>query len=135
MAPKTPTSKRESTLIAAIGEQWDERPGSTERMVAARGLGLADEQVPDFATNHELQVWVFRMHALQGSEAHFRELGDRMAPKPGRTNAKTAPRGPTAGAMTAGGAASTAEADEWFKNLGAARGAAAVEESDGEELM
>ena len=112
-------------LAAIVGSAWDEPPDEHDRKFAGYGLGLEPEEIPDFDTRLELQVWVFRMHALRGSKEHFQELGDRAAPKPSRvTKAETgSTRGRTSGA-------SKSEAEKWF---------AAVDgeeiEDDGEELL
>ena len=96
-------------LAVVIGDMWDQPPDDHDRQFAGFGLGLEPDEVPEFDTRMELQVWVFRMHALRGSKEHFQELGDRAAPKPSRvTKADTgSTRGKTSGAPKS-------EAEKWF---------------------
>ena len=96
-----------------IGDAWGQTPGELEYKFAALGLGMEPEELPKFETNADLQVWVFRMHALRGSKEHFQELGDRSSPKPSRLqgmNEKKSTRGATANA-------SQSEQDRWFAGL------------------
>lgn len=114
MADKTP---KKSALIAAIGARMNEVPGDVERLMAARGLGIDAAQVPIFDTIGELQIWVFSLQGLMGSEAHFRELAERVAPKASRAKVEAPRPGPTPGAMMAAKETSTSEAAVWFDNL------------------
>ncbi len=102
-------------LIDSIREQWSEVPGELEIEMAAQGLGIDKDQVPAFETTYELQIWVFRMKGLKGSENHFRELGDRAAPKPSRLAGLG--RNPNSRSVAGSGGATDEEADKWFADL------------------
>ncbi len=102
-------------LVDSIREQWNEPPTELENKMAAEGLGIDPAEVPVFETVYELQVWVFRMKGLKGSENHFRELGDRAAPKPSRLAGLN--RNPNSRAVAGSGGATDQEADLWFANL------------------
>lgn len=96
-----------------IGDAWAEAPGEIECKFAAMGLGMEISEIPVFATNAELQVWVFRMHALRGSKEHFQELGDRSSPKPSRLqglNGSQSTRGLTRPCPQS-------EEDKWFAGM------------------
>lgn len=109
-----------------IGDAWAEMPGELECKFAAMGLGMEIDDIPAFETNAELQVWVFRMHALRGSKEHFQELGDRSSPKPSRLqglNDSRTTRGATRGAPQS-------EQDRWFGQL-----EGSVDEDEDAELL
>lgn len=97
-------------LDEMIGDAWGKTPEEWDYEMAARGLGLEADQIPVFETVAELQVWVFRMHALRGSKEHFQELGDRAAPKPSRMQRPEEAKN-TRGATSK---APQSEADRWF---------------------
>lgn len=100
-------------LEELIRGQWDKEPTSADYHAAAQGAGVEPDQVPICESVAELQLFVFRMRALHGSHEHFRELGDRAAPKPSRMRELKgeggSTRGPTRGKLS--------EADRWFANL------------------
>lgn len=117
--------QRKPNLEEMIGKEWDKHPGPLERKFAAMGLGIEEDDVPDFDTVAELQVWVFRMFALRGSKDHWTELGDRAAPKPSRLkelNQTSSTRTRKAGKPS--------QEDEWFGNLDAAAAAAAADNDE-----
>ncbi len=111
-SPGRPPAPR---LVDSIRKQWNESPNDLENKMAAEGLGVDPSEVPVFETVYELQVWVFRMKGLKGSEAHFRELGDRAAPKPSRLAGLH--RNPNQRAVAGSGGATDQEADTWFAHL------------------
>ena len=113
-------------LEAMIGVEWAKKPGKADNKMAAQGLGLPVEDVPQFDTIAELQVWVFRMHGLRGSKEHFQELGDRAAPKPSRTQGADGSRS----TRKSNARASKSEADRWFEGLDGVSG-----EDDDSDLL
>lgn len=120
--------KKKPNLEEMIGAEWDKVPGELERKFAAIGLGIQEDEVPDFDTVAELQVWVFRMFALRGSKDHWTELGDRAAPKPSRLkelNQSNSTRTRKAGVPL--------EEDKWFGNLDANN--TPPPEEDDEDIM
>lgn len=115
--PKEQGRKEESKLLGAIGARFNERPGELELELVARGLGVEPSKLPNFDTIGELQIWVFSLHGLMGSEQHFKELVERVVPKASRARVDNPRPGPVAGAMGAAGLSSTSEADLWFDSL------------------
>jgi hypothetical protein len=63
-------------------------PGDAERalQLAAYAVGGSVEDIPEEARESlaSLTAWVFAMRAVGGSVEHFREIGDRIDPKPKR---------------------------------------------------
>jgi hypothetical protein len=80
--------KRERTLLRdSFREVW-QTTGGTELALerAAFAVGCRPEQIPEEAkaTLQTLTAWVFAMRGLMGSTEHFKEIGDRVDPKPKR---------------------------------------------------
>lgn len=66
--------------------------GLRDRLRCALGREPTLDDIPEFAENQQLQVWVFDMYAKSGSVEHARELLDRIAPKPSRVSLETVTR-------------------------------------------
>lgn len=60
--------------------------GAGALKIAAYAVGVDIVDIPDDAkvSMMALTAWVFSMRGLQGSVEHFREIGDRVDPKPKR---------------------------------------------------
>ena len=80
--------KRERTLLRdSFREVW-QMPGGTELAIerAAFAVSCRPDQIPEAAkaSLQTLTAWVFAMRGLMGSTEHFKEIGDRVDPKPKR---------------------------------------------------
>jgi len=101
-------ARKRKTLREVMSEAW-QRPGDTEAAVrvAAYAAGCKEDEVPEDAkvSVESLVAWVFSMRSLGGSVEHFREIGDRVDPKPQRIQLDatlTAKRAPITGSMNPG---------------------------------
>ncbi len=82
--PGGPGRPKGAKLSKEIAGQYEEDPTELHYKMAALGLGIDRCDVPVFETVTALHVWVFSLHGLRGSEAHARELLDRVEPKVSR---------------------------------------------------
>ncbi len=82
--PGGPGRPKGAKLSKEIRGQYEEFPTELHYKMAAIGLGIDRVDCPVFETVQALHVWVFTLHGLRGSEAHARELLDRIEPKVSR---------------------------------------------------
>jgi len=61
------------------------------RTAAAIGCACRTSDVPEFEVLGELVVWVKEMRALMGHDADFKEIGDRLDPKPNKVDMTIGP--------------------------------------------
>lgn len=79
--------KTRTLLRESFREVW-QMPAGTDLALerAAFAVGCRKEDVPEDVRGslQTLTAWVFAMRGLSGSTEHFKELGDRLDPKPKR---------------------------------------------------
>ena len=112
--------KRKSLKEALLEAQEADATGDLARRLAARAVGDTVENVPYFETVQELQAWVRTMRSLAGCIEDFREIGDRIDPKPQKISLDatlTAKRAPIPAAGTAPDEA--IEAERYYQSLAA----------------
>lgn len=112
--------KRKSLKEALLEAQEADATGDLARRLAARAVGDTVENVPYFETVQELQAWVRTMRSLAGCIEDFREIGDRIDPKPQKITLDatlTAKRAPIPAAGTA--PAEAIEAERYYQSLAA----------------
>ena len=65
---------------------WGSKSGQRALELAAHAVGGDVQDIPEYARESlaTLTAWVFTMRAVSGSVEHFREIGDRIDPKPKR---------------------------------------------------
>ncbi len=95
--------------VGALAARWREylelQPQDSQYKLAANSLGLdqldleADCHVAGVTTLGDLLCYTNLMRALEGSIDYFREIGDRIEPKPRRVDVTVAPAGASAAAM------------------------------------
>jgi len=122
--------KRDSTPVLVKRERLRDQlqkayngSGDHERalQLAAFAVGGDVTDIPEEAKESlaTLTAWVFAMRAVGGSVEHFREIGDRVDPKPKRIEIEG-----VVGARTRGGSGSNpdevAEANAYYATLGGA---------------
>lgn len=113
------TRKRKSLKTAM--EEALLQPGGTDicRKMAARAVGCEVREVPHLDNILDLQAWVRTMRSLAGCIEDFREIGDRVDPKPQRITldaSLTAKRAPISGGTTPEEAV---EAERYYQMLAA----------------
>lgn len=107
---------RRQRLRDQLAKAWAS-PGNQDRALelAAYAVGGSIDDIPMEARESlaTLTAWVFAMRAVGGSVEHFREIGDRIDPKPKRIEIEGA-----VGARRGGGSSNpdeAAEADEYYR--------------------
>lgn len=108
--------QKRNRLRDQLSVAWSGR-GDQDRalQLAAYAVGGSIEDIPQEARESlaTLTAWVFAMRAVGGSVEHFREIGDRVDPKPKRIEIEGA-----IGARRGGSSSNpdeAAEADEYYR--------------------
>jgi len=99
---------------------WGSKSGQRALELAAHAVGGDVQDIPEYARESlaTLTAWVFTMRAVSGSVEHFREIGDRIDPKPKRIEIEG-----VNGARRGGGGAdpeTTAAAEDYYAALSGA---------------
>ncbi|MDE0896741.1 MAG: hypothetical protein OSB10_09165, partial [Planctomycetota bacterium] len=74
--------KKADLFAKSLREAGEEQPSQLHNKLAARGLGIEEEDIPNFDTIRELNCWVVQLASISGDTKTQAALLDREAPKP-----------------------------------------------------
>lgn len=112
--PGGPGRPKGPLFMKVLDSSSQEAPTQLHYKMAARGVGIEEDEVPVFETIQLLRAWTLEMAALGGNDQARNALLDRVSPKPSRAIVDV-----NLGAQrkTAGIAGESTEAEDYMREL------------------
>lgn len=111
--PGGPGRPKGPLFMKVLEAQSLEAPSPLHVKMAARGLGIEEDEVPAFETVRELRAWVLELAGLGGNDTARNAVLDREAPKPSRATVDVNLNG----RAPIGAMGDSAEADDYMSRL------------------